>query len=440
MNRVSSLPFKTVWLMAFPLILSNMSVPLLGMVDTAVVGHLDSAHFLGAVALGALLFSFIFWGFGFLRMGTTGQIAVAFGQQDIRQVRVGLRVGLVLALVIGLGLLLFQVPIALLGFALIDGSAQVEHWGRVYFDVRIWSAPATLMNYVFIGWFIGVLRTRYPLYVLLLSNSVNIILDLWFVWGLDLGVAGVAWASVIADYVGVVLSLLLVRHFLSEFPGEQGLGRWFSLAILKRFLLVNAHLFIRTLCVVFSFAFFANQGAKNGDVILAANAVLLNFQTFMAYALDGFAHAAEGLVGQAFGQKNRVRYIQVVKACFWFGGAFSLVFAIIYVLFGGMIVTLLTGLDDVRQVASEYLVWVAILPILSVWSYLFDGVFIGANRSLEMRNTMLLSTIGFVLVWWLTTSLGNHGLWLALSAFMVLRALSMGWVWLMNEQLWLKEA
>ena len=408
------------------MILSNLTIPLLGLVDTAVMGHMSDAWYLGGIALGALIFSFVYWGFGFLRMGTTGLTAQALGQQNANELRATLARAVILALSLSLVLLFLQTPVRDLSLWLLDASNEVENAAAAYFDVRIWSAPATLINYVFIGWFLGMQNARAPLYLLVLINATNIVLDLFFVFVLDMGVQGVALASVIAEYAGVVLALYLVHKQL-----QHGQGQWlhaaiFNLAQFRRLLILNQNIFIRTLCLIFSFAFFTAQGAKHGDVILAANAVLMNFQTFMAYGLDGVAHAAEALVGKAMGEKNRAAYRQaVITAGFW-SLIVAAIFMLIYLLFGTQVINALTDIETVRQTAYEYLPWLIISPIVSVWSYLYDGVFIGATRSTEMRNTMLLSTFCFFLpAWYLLLPWDNHGLWAALLIFMLARGITM---------------
>ena len=415
-----------VWRLAGPMILSNLTIPVLGMVDTAVVGHLSEPYYLGAVAIGSLIFSFVYWAFGFLRMGTTGQVAQAHGRDDHTEIRSAFARAFCLALVLACVMLAFQAPIHWLAMLLLDASPEVELYAGEYFFVRIWSAPASLINYVLIGWFLGMQNARGPLYLLLLINIINIALDLWFVWGLGLGVAGVAWASVIAEYLGVVLGLWLVARELRLYPGQWLKAQIFNAAKLRQMLLLNQNIMIRTLCLIFSFAFFTAQGAKHGDLILAANAVLMNFQTFMAYALDGFAHAAEALVGKAVGKRNQDEFKRAVHtAAIWSVGlAAGFVFA--YGLFGRLLVELLTDIEAVREVAYQFLPWLVIAPILSVWSYLFDGVFIGATWSAEMRNTMLIATfLCFLPAWYFLQGFGNHGLWAALMVFMIARGVAM---------------
>lgn len=415
-----------IWRLAGPMILSNLTVPILGMVDTAVVGHLSSPHYLGAVAIGGLMFSFVYWAFGFLRMGTTGQVAQAHGRLDHNEIRSGFARAGLLALILSVSIMALQLPIQSLAMWLLDASYEVEFYASEYFYIRIWSAPATLVTYVLIGWFLGMQNARGPLYLLLIINLTNIALDLLFVWGLGMDVDGVALASVISEYIGVFVGLWLLKRQLKLYPGLWLKHLIFDAAKLRQMFVLNQNIFIRTLCLMFSFAFFTAQGAKHGDIILAANAVLMNFQTFMAYGLDGFANAAEALVGKAVGQKNRDKFKQAVHtAALWSVGV-AIIFTLLYLFLGTQLINLLTDIEAVRNMAYLFLPWLVISPLLSVWSYLFDGIFIGATRSAEMRNTMLISTfLCFLPAWYLFQPFGNHGLWAALMVFMLARGLSM---------------
>ncbi len=426
MHRFSSLRHAELWRLAGPMILSNLTIPLLGLVDTAVVGHLDSPHYLGAVAVGGVIFSFLYWGFGFLRMGTTGLTAQALGREEGDELRAVLARALLLALALAAALLLLQSVVARLAFSLVEASAEVEAGAALYFEVRIWSAPATLAIYALVGWFLGMQNSRAPLYLLLFTNSLNIVLDLWLVVGLEMGVAGVALASVVAEYCGAALGLALVPALLRRHPGRLRRRQMADWDALRRMATVNHHIFVRTLCLIFSFAFFTAQGAKLGDAVLAANAVLMNFQTLMAYALDGFAHAAEALVGRAVGRGDgRGLRRAIATAAFW-SLLVAVLFTLLYAVAGRWVVDLLTAIETVRQAAYLYLPWLVAAPLISVWSYLFDGIFIGATHTRAMRDTMLLSTFGVYLpAWYLLQGWGNHGLWAALMLFMAARGVTM---------------
>lgn len=417
--------------LAIPMILSNISTPLLGLVDTAVIGHLDSEQFLGAVALGGLIFSFIFWGFGFLRMGTTGLTAQAFGEDNKQEINAVLIRATVLAVFISCLLLLLHQQIAFISLWLLHSSLMVEQLALQYFEIRIWSTPATLGLYVLMGWFLGQQNVKVPLLVVLITNISNICLDLLFVYHMNMQVEGVALASVFAEYIGLAVALIIVlrvirKRAIQTQQSHWGWRQWACLNKFKAMLLINSHIFIRTWCLIFAFAFFMAQSAKMGDVVLAANAVLLNFQTFMAYALGGFAHAAEALVGKAVGAKNRVLFRQVVLTAGLWSLVVAVLFAVFYLIFGQQIIDLLTGLDNVRKLAYQYLPWLIAMPVLSFVCYLFDGVFVGAMLAKQMRNTMLFSLVCvFFPAWYFSQNLGAQGLWLAMTAFMVARGLSM---------------
>lgn len=425
--------------LAGPMILSNLSVPLLGAVDTAVVGHLGQPYYIGAVAVGALIFDFVFWGFGFLRMGTTGLTAQAYGAGDEMELRAIVYRALLLAGAIALGLLLLHGAIAWLSFSLLHASAEVEQLAREYFGLRIWAAPAALGNYVLIGWFLGRQNARVPLLITVLINVVNSLLDVWFVLGLGWGVSGVALASVLAEYLGLLLGLWLVWLVLGQSGGRRiAPARVFDAAAVRRLVGVNRDLFIRTICLIGGFAFFTAQGARQGDVILAANAVLLNFQTFMAYGLDGFAHAAEALTGRVIGERSRVALHRVVSLCAWWMAGTALLFTLVYGATGVWIIRALTDVEAVRAAAYTYLPWLVLSPLISCWGYLFDGVFIGATRTREMRNTMLVSVLCYLALWYLPgVHYGNHGLWVALLGFMAARGLSMALVYRWQGARWI---
>jgi len=412
--------------LAVPMIVTNISTPLLGLVDTVVLGHLDSEKFLAAVALGGLIFSFIFWGFGFLRMGTTGLTARAFGEDNKEEINAILIRAMVLAVIIASLLLFLHQTIAFVSFSLLQSSFEVERLALQYFEIRIQSSPATLCLYVLMGWFLGQQNVKIPLLLVLISNITNIGLDILFVYHLKMQVEGVALATVIAEYTGLCIALIIALRVLKKKKSLWCCRYLFDFKKIKAMLLINSHIFVRTWCVIFAFAFFTAQAAKMGAVVLAANTVLLNFQTFMAYALDGFAHAAEALVGKAMGANNRVMIRQAVLTTGLWSFVVAILFTAFYLIFGLHIIDLLTGLDNVRQIAYQYLPWLIAMPVVSFLCYLFDGVFIGAMMTRQMRNTMVFSLFCvFLPVWYFTQAMGNQGLWLAMAVFMGARSLSM---------------
>jgi len=415
-----------IWPLAWPIILSNITVPLLGLVDTAVVGHLPDSRYLAAVTLGAALFSFLYWGFGFLRMGTTGMTSQAVGREDDTEVRTLLGQSLVMAAVIGAGLILFSTPLIKLGLMLLDGSAQATALAHEYAGIRILSAPAVLANYAILGWFLGQQNSRVTLILMVLTNSVNIALDLWFVVGLGMTSDGVAWATVIADYTALTAGLWLVRGQLGALGGQLDRARLVALNAYQALFAVNAQLFLRTLGLLFAMAFFTAQGASQGDTVLAANAVLLQFIMLTSYGLDGFAHAAEALTGRAVGRARWDEFAAAVRSAGRFSLAIAAAAMLAFALGGEALIALLTDLPEVRATAATYLPWMVLMPLLAVWSYLLDGVFIGATATREMRNSIFVGLAVYLPLWWLTQPMGNHGLWLAFSAFMLVRSATLG--------------
>lgn len=408
------------------MILSNVSVPLLGMVDTGVTGHLESPAYLGAVAIGSVIFSVLYTGVNFLRMGTTGIAAQTFGARDYDAIRVALGQAIIVALAIAATLLVLQYPIGMAAMSVLGAEADIRTFADQYFYIRIWSAPGTLANMVLIGWFLGLQNARVPLYIFLTVNVTNIVLDLVFVVVLGMKVDGVALASVIAEYTGLAVGLYYAAGALGRYDGEWPVAKLVRLREYAAFFSVNANLFIRTMALMFTIAFVTAQGARLGEVILAANAIMMNLQNLTAFGLDGFAHAAEALVGKAIGEKDRDSLNTAVrlslKWSLWFAGGFSL----LYIAAGPSIIAVLTDLPEVRAAALTYLPWMIASPLVSVWSFLYDGVYVGATRAREMRNIMLVSAFGvFVPAWFVLQGLGNHGLWLAFLLFLASRGIGM---------------
>lgn len=430
---------RNVRALAAPMILSNVTVPLLGLVDTAVMGHLDDPRYLAAVAVGGTIFSFLFMGLNFLRMGTTGLAAQAKGAGDGDRTRAVLAQALLIAVAVAGLLIVVQRPVGHLAFWLIAPETPVLEPAWTYFSVRIWAAPAALANFALIGWFIGMQNTRAPLYLMLVTNLLNIGLSVLLVVGLGYRAGGVAAASVMAEFAGLGFGVWLVRRELAGMGGSVARRDVFDPARLRQMFSVNGNLFIRTLSLMFVFGFITAQGARQGTAILAANAILIQFQYFMAYALDGFAHAAEALVGRALGERNRDGFRQAVRLSMIWSAAVALGFAVIYLMGGRGIVGLLTDQAPLRDLTVRFLPWIIASPLISFWSFLFDGVFVGATWAREMRNTMVLSVLAaFLPAFYLgqAAGLGNHGLWLAFLVFMAARALSMGYVYRRRDVAW----
>ncbi len=418
---------RSVLALALPIMLSNVSTPLLGAVDTAVVGQIPDPAYIGAVALGSLIFTFVFWAFGFLRMGTTGLTAQALGAADADGMVDCLGRSLLIALAVGGVLVLLQWPIRELAFALLDGSARVEALARAYFDVRIWAAPATLANYALLGWFIGRGRTGIGLVLQLVLNIVNMLLDVFFVLGLGWDVRGVAAGTLIAEYcaagVGSVIALRQVRGM----EGHWSFARLTNWQQLRRTLVVNGDIMVRSLALIFVMVWFMAQGAQQGDERLAANAVLMQFISVSAYFLDGLAFAAEALVGRAIGAAQRSGLVAAARLTSLWAVIVSAMLSTALLLAGDGLIDLLSVDAGVRTAARVYLPWAALAPLAGMCAFQLDGIFIGATRTADMRRAMLFSLLVFMAAWWLLRPWGNHGLWAALHVHYLARAASLGW-------------
>jgi len=424
---INSLPTnKNIWRIAAPMILSNISVPLLGMVDTGVTGHLENAAYLGGVAVGSTIFGFLYTGVNFLRMGTTGIAAQQYGAKDFDGLRVTLGQALIVALAIAVLLLLLQVPIGAAAISLIGPDPAVAGFADQYFSIRIWSAPATLANFALLGWFLGLQNARVPLIVVLVINVTNIVLDLVLVVVVGMKVDGVAIASVIAEFTGLAVGLGFVVRELNRHSGHWVISKLTTLREYTAFFGINAHLFVRTMALVFTLTFITAQGARLGGLILAANAILMNFQNLLAFALDGFAHAAEALVGKAVGEKDRAALQRSVVLALRWSLIVAVGFSAFFWLVGPMLVAVLTDLPDIRTTTLRYLPWLIVSPLIAVWSYLYDGVFVGATLAKEMRNIMLISAfVIFIPAWYVLQFLGNDGLWLSFMLFLASRGIGM---------------
>ncbi|MDR5856868.1 MATE family efflux transporter [Caballeronia sp. LZ062] len=417
---------RRVLTLAFPIVLANLTQPILGAVDTAVAGHLDGPHYLGGVALGGLVFSFVFWSFGFLRMGTTGLVAQAFGARDAAALRAHVLRALMLSLAIGAAVLALQVPIIRYALAALGGSAAVQQTARAYCHARIWAAPFALGNYAVLGFLLGCQRVRLALATQVFINAVNIGAVLLFVYRFGWGIAGIGAATAFADFCGFAFGLAMLWRLRERGLAPLALRSLIDARAIKRLVAINRDIFIRTLCLLASFGWFAHVGARQGDTILAANALLLNFQTFMAFGLDGFAHAAEALVGAATGARDRHAFRQAVKVTMLWSAIGAAGFCVVYWLGGEWIIGRLTDQPVVRAAASRYLPWAAILPLASVAGFQLDGVFIGATRTRELMQAMAASLAVFLLAAWaFTGALGNHGLWFALTVFMAARGVAL---------------
>lgn len=422
----SSVGYRQVLFLAIPIILANLTQPLMSAVDTAVAGHLPGAQHLAGVALGSLLFNFIFWGFGFLRMGTTGVVAQYFGAGKTESVLLAVGRGVLMAGAIGLLILLLQGPLIGGGLALLGASTEAAEQARLYAHGRVWAAPFALINYVILGWLLGCQRVRIALAIQILINLVNLAAVLGFVYGLDWGVSGIGRATAVADFSGTAVGAWLIWR---RYHARIRTARWAELietAAMRRLVRINSHIFVRTACLLATMAWFTHLGAQQGDALLAANAILLNFLSFTAYGLDGFAHAAETLSGAAVGQRNAKRLARVIRVCLVWGLIGSLLYALAYTVAGTGLIGLLTDQTDIADLANTYLLWAILAPLISMPAYLYDGVFMGATRTRPLMLIMLGCSLAFLaLSLTLLPPLGNHGLWLSFLIFNGLRGLSL---------------
>ncbi|MCF2905331.1 MATE family efflux transporter [Octadecabacter sp. CECT 8868] len=426
-EQPQSLTHQRILNIAVPVVLANLTVPILGLVDTGVVGQMGEAAPIAAVGIGALILTGFYWIFGFLRMGTTGFAAQAIGAGDAVENATILIRALAIAALGGLAIFALQWPLFAFGFWLSPASGEVENLARTYMTVRVWSAPFLIATYAITGWLVAAERTRDVLVIQLVMNGVNIGLDLLFVLGWGWGVEGVAVATVIAEIAGCGLGLWYCRTAFQGAPWQDR-ARLLDPVKLRRFASVNADILIRSLflqAIFMSFLFFA---ARYGDVRLAATHILLQFLTLTAYAMDGFAFAAETLVGQAMGAGRRAIFrrasVMVSIWCFSTGVALALVFG----LFGGQIIDWMTNASDVRLVAREFLFFMALTPLISAAPFMMDGIFIGATRTRDMRNMMALSTlIYFAAALVLMPLFESHGLWIALLISFAARGATLAW-------------
>ncbi|MGH1373021.1 MAG: MATE family efflux transporter [Cellvibrionaceae bacterium] len=426
MTNLRHLPHKSVLNLAWPMILSNISVPLLGIVDTAILGHLPSPAYLSAVALGASLLSMIFWSFGFLRMGTTSLTAQAFGRQNNDQVEALLVRSLQLALSIGLLLTLFRQPILNLAIELMQPSDLTAQLASSYGQIRMLSAPLVLANVVILGWFIGQQNTRVPLILLVATNLANLLLDIVFIWGLGLNSDGAAMATVCADSFGFALGLFFIRRQLPNW--RLNLKRHINLhwQSFKPLLVINQHLFVRTLCLLTSLIFFNAQGAQMGDVTLAGNAIIFQLLMICSYGLDGIAHASEALIGHSVGARQQQKTRQYIVTTGIWSVAIATAMTLVFAVSKHWLIPMFTDISSIQEMLHLYYTWIIALPLICVWGYWLDGIFIGAGETKTMQKTMLFSVLAiFFPVWFVTQDLDNHGLWLAFSLFSLSRGVGL---------------
>ena len=404
-----------VFAIAGPAMVANLTTPLIGIVSTTAIGRLGDAAMLGGVAMASVLFDCMFWLFGFLRMSTVAFTAQSLGAGETQELRAILMRGLIVAALVGAALILLQIPLAAVLLGAMGGSEDVTRAAKTYFTVRIWSAPLALGNYVVLGWLIGQARAKLALGMQITINLINVAATVVLVLVFDFGIAGAAIAALIAEAAGLLLGLLIARHLSKgQFAASRAL--LFDRAKLMRMLAVNRDIMIRTASLIAAFLFFTAQGARAGDVTLAANAVLNNFLMISGFFLDGLANAAEQLCGRAYGARDKDAFAGAVKLVVMWGFGFALAVAACFLLFGPALIDIMTASVDVRRIARDYLPFVIFAPLLGVFAFAYDGIYIGATWARDMRNLMLLSLLIFLGAWFALRSFGNAGLW---GAFLV---------------------
>ena len=432
------------------MILSNISTPLLGTIDTAVLGHLEHAYYLGGSTVGAMIITFVIWLCGFLRMSTTGLAAQAFGEENSQLGTLILLRGIAVAMLIAMALLLLQSVYIDLSLWLAGGSDKVQQYARQYSEIRIWGLPAALANLVILGWLLAAQKAKVVMWLVIMTNIINLALDLLFVIGFSWQVAGVAWATLIAEYSGLLIGLLVIskrffkfRHISFDYlsfirfkTAMVKLGKQvFERVALVRYFQLNRDILIRTLCLEICIVFITFQGARLGDDIVAVNAILMNFFLLTALGLDGIANAAEVMVGHAKGKNDQNKILESVSISLFWTGIFAVGYSVIFYLFNEEIILLMSSIPSVIALAKQYIIWVILLPLAACWCFLFDGVYIGLMQAKVMKNTMLISTFCcFFPAWLLLQSQQNHGLWAAYVIFMLARGVSLAWHFILENR------
>ena len=408
--------------MAVPSIVTNITVPLLGMVDVAIVGHIGQASYIAAIALATMVFNLIYWNFGFLRMGTSGLAAQAYGANDRAECLHVLVRGMAIAGAAAVLIIALQYPIALLCKRFIQSTPRTIELMLTYFFIRIWAAPATLGLYALKGWFIGMQNAKAPMWIAILLNIVNIVCSLLFVFVFHAGIAGVAWGTVIAQYSGFAMAVAIWLYRYGDMRGEINLRKSLNMGEMVRFFKINTDIFLRSLCLLAVFSFIPYISAAMGDEILAANTLLMQLFMLLSYIMDGFAYAGESLTGRYVGARDGVALRDVVRRLLVWGLGLATLFTLLYALFGRGLLSILTNDKEVVDTAMQYMIWIVLVPFTGFAAFIFDGIYIGSTASKAMRDTMFVATaIFFVLYYVLHQIFENHGLWMAFIVFLILR-------------------
>ena len=410
--------------LAVPSIISNITVPLLGLVDVSIVGHLGSATYIGAIAVGGMLFSMIYWIFGFLRMGTSGLTAQAYGRRDLAEVILLFVRSLGIAFGLALLLILLQYPILKVAFTLIDATPAIKELASLYFRICIWGAPAVLGLYSFAGWFVGMQNSRFPMYIAITQNVVNIAASLFFVFIWNRGVAGVAMGTLVAQYAGLLMASLLWYGYYCRLWQKLNWKMLTDYEAMRSFFILNRDIFFRTLCLVAVTTYFTSRGAEQGDIILAVNTLLMQLFTLYSYIMDGFAYAGEALTGRYVGAHNQADLRRMIRTLFAWGVGLALAFTLLYGIGGSSFLGLLTNEQEVLNASSDYFYWVLAIPLAGMAAFLWDGIYIGATASRQMLYSMLVASVSFFILQRIfQQQMGNHALWMAFIAYLFLRGL-----------------
>ena len=410
--------------LALPSIVSNITVPLLGLVDVAIVGHMGGAVYIGAISVGAMVFNIIYWIFGFLRMGTSGMTSQALGRRDLTGVVQMLCRSIAVALAVAFAILVMQVPVKWLAFLVVGPEQEVMHLASSYFDICVWGAPAMLVLYSLSGWFVGMQNTRIPMMISITQNVVNILASLTLVYGCGMKVEGVAFGTLFAQYVGCAIAIILCAKVYGRLKRHFVWDGLFNLVKMFEFFKVNSHIFLRTLCLVAVNLFFLAAGARQGAVMLAVNTLLVQLYILFSYFLDGFAFAGEALCGKYHGATNITAFRETVMLVFAWGGAIALAFTVMYAVGGQWFLNILTDEKDVALAAVEYLPWAVAVPLAGVAAFVWDGVFIGVTATKGMLLSSVAATFAFFSVYLMgKETYANHALWFAFVIFLLTRGI-----------------
>lgn len=408
--------------LALPSIISNITVPLLGLVDVAITGHMGNAVYIGAISVGSMVFNILYWVFGFLRMGTSGMTSQALGKRDLTGVTQLLCRSLAVALAVAAAIILFQKPLKWLAFLIVHPQEEVRMLASTYFNICVWGAPAMLTLYGLSGWFVGMQNTRIPMAISIAQNVINILASLVLVYGVGMKVEGVAFGTLIAQYAGCVIALALCVRFYGKLKKHFKWKGLFEYVKMLQFFKVNTDIFLRTLCLVAVNLYFLAAGARQGNIVLAVNTLLVQLYILFSFFLDGFAFAGEALCGKFHGAGNKEAFRQTVARIFAWGGAIAAAFTIVYAVGGSAFLHLLTNETQVVEEAVEYLPWAVAVPLAGITAFVWDGVFIGVTATKGMLVSSVVATIVFFTVYFVWRSqLGNHALWMAFVAYLLVR-------------------